>query len=149
MSSQDNQYRKLLEELYLIGELKAGKTISTRNLKIIEHTKFTSWYRWIRSEDRYKSLDWIFEIFDKTKQVLPSFEETERKGIILGLKSARDGIMTLLVTYNEDSDICSKVNTLLTEIHMLITKSEPVYVPIWLKVSKDSVKRIDEKPELD
>lgn len=153
MLIRDNQYRKLLEELYLIGELKPGKTISTRNLKVIDHTKFTSWYRWIRSEDRYKSLDWIFEIFDKTKECLSSFEESERKGVILALKSARDGITTLLVTYNDDSDICSKVNTLLTEIHILISKSEPVYIPVWLKVSKDQPKdpiaNNEEKLELD
>ena len=148
-----HEHRTLLEKLYLIAELKPGKTLSVKTLTLIDHTILTSWYRWWNDEDRFKSIDYIYSVFDITKKALHNtLDDSLRKSILLAVKNYKEGILTLLVTYKEDCKICSRVNTLLTEIHLLIEKYEDVFIPTWLKKSMDKsngMKKVRSEPCLE
>ncbi len=131
--------RELVEKLYLLGQLKVNKTINVKDLSIINHTRIASWYRWWHDENRHKSINWIFDLIDQTKDTLVKTNELDRKAILLALEDSKKGIVTLLTTYCDDEKICSKVNTLLTEIHITISKYTKQETSSWIGLVKRSL----------
>lgn len=129
------EYRQLLEKLYLLAELKPGKTLYVRTMTVIEHTRINSWYRQWYGEDRFKSLDAITNIIDTTKEYLmkPSTLHEEKKGIIAALYNARDGIRSFLETYKDDTRVSPKVNAILTEIQTISQQHQPIITP-WVQL---------------
>ncbi len=127
--------RKLLERLYLLAELKPGKTLSDKSMTVIDHTTFTSWYRWWYDEGRVKSMDLVYNIIDEAKNYLEtSIEEEpfeEKKAVLAALLCARNGIETLLETYSDDSRIKARVKAITAEIQTMVRQHQPVIVPIW------------------
>lgn len=133
-------HRKLLERLYLLAQLKPGKTLSDKSMTVIDHTKFNSWYRWWYDEGRVKSMDLVYTIIDEAKNYLENSTEEEpfeeKKTVLAALNCARDGIETLLETYSEDSQISARVKTISAEIQIMVKHHQPVLAPIlWPKFS--------------
>lgn len=123
--------RELLEKLYLLAELKPGKTLSVREMTIIDHTFLASWNRWWHNEDRFTTLDKVREIIDEVYRSIPALEESERKRILFALLEAKKGITSLLETYQDDARVCSRVNTILSEMTSFISniKKEVKFLP--------------------
>ena len=128
-------HRKLLERLYLLAELKPGKTLSDKSLTVIDHTKFNSWYRWWYDEGRIKSTDLVYTIIDEAKNYLETSTEEEpfeeKKTVIAALLCARSGIETLLETYYDDARIKARVKTITAEIQTMIRHHQAPIIPIW------------------
>lgn len=126
-------YRKLLERLYLLAELKAGKTLSDKSLTIIDHTTFTSWYRWWYDEGRVKSMNLVYTIVDEAKNYLETSTEAfeEKKVVLSALLCAKSGIETLLETYSDDPQIKARTNAISAEIQAMVRQHQPQISPLW------------------
>ena len=126
-------HRQLLEKLYLLAELRLGKTLSVRSMTIIDHSRINSWYRWWYDEDRFKSIDVIYTIIDEVKCYINDLQDSseEKKIILQALSRTRDGIVTLNETYKEDSVVKARVNTIITEIESILRQHQSAIIVIW------------------
>jgi hypothetical protein len=132
--ASSTRIRKILEKLYLLAEIKPGKTLSVRTMAIINHNTFNSWCRWWYNEDRFKSLETIESIIDEAKTYLDSFNgerfHEQKKILISALYRAKDGITNLSETYKEDSRVNARVNAIIAQIQGIFLQHEK---PILIK----------------
>ena len=135
--SPQQEYRQLLQKIYLLAELKSGKTLSVKDMTVIDHTKLNSLYRWWYDEDRFKTLDTIYKIIDETKGFLSRLKEEEpyeqKKTILEALASAKVGIETLHETYKNDTRVKSQASAIIAEIQSITRQyqHQPAIVTKW------------------
>lgn len=137
LSTSTALHRSRIADLYLLSQLKPGKTLSTRDHQVVDHTTMTSWYRWWHDEDRGKSVDLIYIILDASSRYVETLLESiqtsleARRSLSMALVVASHGVSSLTETYAGDSTIVTRVQVAASEFQLLARRCQAMSTIGW------------------
>lgn len=113
----------LLRDLEFIGQITRGYKPCFSSRSIVEDTFMGRAYRHWNSEDRIVTMTKIEEIVGRTIDEISNHQNTNFISILINaFAKARNGIETLLTTYQKDPDIRSRINVQLQNIDLQLNE---------------------------
>lgn len=112
----------LLSRLEFFSMLRAGYKVNLHDMSFADgNSYYDALNRRGYKEDKKKVLSFIREIISQTEQALILYKDTRFHPLILEvLKRARDGISTLITTYQNYPIAVAEIRVILTSIKLLI-----------------------------
>mgnify|MGYP005753066617 CR=1 FL=1 len=118
MTKSTIEYKVLINNLKLLGDVEVGDKIDVKSLSIAKPSIGTSVRRTLSGESRYLTISFIMSIVADLSR-LGTVEESESdrrvqiRGLLVGAKS---GLANLAVTYSSDRDVLDNIQHAVEEI---------------------------------
>lgn len=114
----------LLRDLEFISQINRGQKACIASRTIVDGSTIKGKaYRWWNSEDRNGTITKIEEIVNRSIDEISKHQNTNYIGILINAFSkSRNGIETLLTTYQRDPDIISRIKVQLQNIDLQLSQ---------------------------
>ncbi len=114
----------LLRDLEFISQINRGQKACIASRTIVDGSTIKGKaYRWWNSEDRNGTITKIEEIVNRSIDEISKHQNTDYIGILINAFSkSRNGIETLLTTYQRDPDIISRIKVQLQNIDLQLSQ---------------------------
>lgn len=121
ISGQEENVEKILSALKFISKIREGEKIDIKNLCISRQDIYSRLYRTIITrEDRHDTYDFLKKLLNRAVEMIYFYIDNENKlntnlakTIIYNLQQAKRGMLNLTVTYEDDREFVTQIESLI------------------------------------
>lgn len=139
-------HEEIISRLKFIGHIQKDEKINVRHVNRQPNTLFTKISRsMIYPDNRGNSLKFIKDVIARSFEIIEQYNHNglslASKGIVGDLLKARQGILNLKYTYNEDTKFCCDMDVVIESIASYLTSLQEKFPELF----EDSEKNIEDK----